>query len=113
MSKYIVEEGGKYFLVNRHKEEGKWVETQKEITNSVVISKLDEYTADTTLEDQSVYLPCFNPECKNTLRVTVRQKRDLLLSFQKKYQKVVFVACSPECQAKILQLFNCTESDLQ
>jgi len=104
--KRIEEIGGKYFLIDKKMEHGELVERSQEITDAEIVEALEEFDSDTTLQDESVYVPCFNPDCKNVIRMTQRQKRDLLLSFQKKYKKVVFVACSPECQNIIKDIFQ-------
>jgi hypothetical protein len=104
--KYITEEQGAYYLIDKVRCGDEWKEKKTEITDSVTVSDLDKYRNDTTVESESTYLPCFNPYCNNVIRVTKKQKRDLLLSFQKKYKKVVFVTCSDECQDVVLNIFS-------
>lgn len=104
--KYIIEEDSKYYLIDKVRCSDGWREKRIEITDSVTLAEIEAYKSDTTVEDESTYLPCFNPYCNHVIRVTKKQKRDLLLSFQKKYKKVVFITCCAECQKVVQDIFN-------
>jgi len=96
--KHISKKGGKYYLADG--------ENRTEIVTPDVIQALDEYANQPSIDDQITHIPCFNPECNNLIKLTVRQKRDQLISFPKKYQKIIFVACCEDCQKRILELFD-------
>jgi hypothetical protein len=104
--KHIESEEDKYYLVDRVRCEGGWIENKKEITDDVIISELDKLDKSNGMEDEYTYVPCFNPNCNHVIKLTKKQKRDLLLSFQKKYKKVVFVTCCDDCQKTVLKIFN-------
>lgn len=104
--KYIEEEGDKYFLIDRTSSAKGWIDKRTEITDDVTIGDLEKLKNDTSVDDNSTYVPCFNPHCNHIIKITKKQKRDLLLSFQKKYKKVVFVTCCSECQKVVLDIFE-------
>jgi len=70
-----------------------------EITDLIVIDKIKEYAnKKDEFNDEITYISCFNPNCNNLIAMSKHQKRDLLLSFQKKYSKFICITCCAECQ---------------
>jgi hypothetical protein len=106
MTVFIREKNGKYYLVTRYYEGSrrreKW-EALKDIDleNLYKALKIKE-----EIEKQTVEVPCMNPYCSNTILMTPQQKQDLLISFKKKYDKLVLVCCSKECQQKVLDILE-------
>lgn len=58
------------------------------------------------IEETSTEIPCFNPDCSRRIKTTPSQKRDFLISFKLKYDKVVLPTCSKECREKLLALLS-------
>jgi len=106
MSVFIREKNGKYYLVNRYRtasgRKEKWIPLES--ANLEVLEKAMEIKEE--LARRTVEVPCMNPYCNNTVKMTPQQKKDLLISFKKKYDKVVLVCCSKECQQKVLELLK-------
>lgn len=106
MTVFIREKNGRYYLVNRYyegsKRKEKWTPLYGEDLNNLLKAlKIKEAIARQTVE-----VPCMNPHCSNKIKMTPQQKQDLLISFKKKYDKLVLVCCSKECQQKVLELLN-------
>ncbi|GEM_PF-6669254 len=51
-------------------------------------------------------VPCFNPGCTHTILMTSNEKRDLLLSFDEKYDKTALPVCSAACQMELLEMYR-------
>jgi len=96
--KHITEKNGDFYLVT---------ESEKmKIEDAEVKAALTEYDSLPDIDEQIVTVSCFNPECSNQINLTIRQKRDQLISFPKKYGKMVFICCCETCQQRLLELFN-------
>ncbi len=57
-------------------------------------------------QTQLAQVPCFNPHCTRTVLMTAHEKRDLLLSFDEKYDKTALPVCSTKCQAELIQMYR-------
>lgn len=106
MRVFIREKNGKYYIVNRYyegpKRREKWIPLDS--LNQEVLKKALEIKEE--IAKQIVEVPCMNPYCSNTIKITPQQKQDLLISFKKKYDKLVLVCCSKECQQKVLEILK-------
>ena len=54
------------------------------------------------LEDQKIDVPCFNPNCKNTIPMTKKQLAEFFISSKKRYNMTIFPCCSPDCRNEML-----------
>jgi hypothetical protein len=97
---------GRWYLVKRFKKENRWREKWQRLNEASLKNLLAAVNVKKQLESQIVEVPCMNPFCSNTIKMTPQQKQDLLISFKKKYDKAVLVCCSKECQDKVQQLLN-------
>jgi hypothetical protein len=89
----ICQENDKYFRLNTDNND------LVEITDLIIINRIKDYVEKReAFEDEITYIPCFNPNCNNLIAMGRHQKRDLLLSFQKKYNKFICITCSQTCQ---------------
>lgn len=53
-----------------------------------------------------VEIPCFGPGCNRSILTTSKEKGDLLLSFDEKYDKTVLPVCSKACQEKLIKMYK-------
>lgn len=54
------------------------------------------------LQHEIVEVPCMNPRCHNTVRMTRRQLEEFLVSAKKRYDLVILPFCSRECRDEAL-----------
>ena len=108
MGKYIREKNGKLYLVTSKKVQGVWKQKWTQIIDEKARTVLSN---ELNCRKDEVEITCFNPSCSNVIRMTQKQKRDLLLSFQKKYKKLVFIACSTDCQTLLYDLMGESKED--
>jgi hypothetical protein len=93
---------GKPYLVRRTKV-GKRREEQW-----IPLDEIDRKTLETALqvkaevEDEIIDVPCTNPHCKNTVRMTKKQYGEFFVSSTKRYNIVIFPFCKPECRDAML-----------
>jgi hypothetical protein len=106
MSVFIREKSGKYYLVNRYYEGSKRKERWTPLDGEDLSNLLKALKIKEVIARQTVEVPCMNPFCSNKLKMTPQQKQDLLISFKKKYDKLVLVCCSKECQHKVLSILQ-------
>jgi hypothetical protein len=106
MTIFIREKNGKHYLVNRFKEGGKWREKWIPLQGDDLDNLMKALKIKEEIAKQIVEVPCANPYCSNTIKLTPQQKQDFLISFKKKYDKLVLVCCSKECQQKVLELMQ-------
>lgn len=50
------------------------------------------------LQHEIVEVPCMNPRCHNTVRMTRRQLEEFLVSAKKRYDLMILPFCSRECR---------------
>jgi len=102
MSVFIRQKNNKHYLVVRTKASEKWIPLRGEdldnLRKALEIKQI--------LAEQTVEITCVNPECSNRIITTKQQKQDFLISFKKKYDKLVLPCCSKECQEKVLKLIE-------
>jgi hypothetical protein len=105
---FLRERGGELYLVTRW-----WDPEQRRRRESwakVAPDEAEELAAllerRRRLEAASTEISCFNPDCSNSIRTTPQQKRDFLISFKLKYDKVVLPTCSEACRRKLLALLS-------
>ena len=104
--KLIREGNGHYRLIKRYMVAGdvyEREETMAEGTREMVLTALREKKE---FARDLVEMSCWNPMCSNTIVVTPEQKRDFLISFQKKYGKTVFPCCCKECRDTVQAMFD-------
>lgn len=54
------------------------------------------------LAEEIVEIPCMNPRCPNTVKMTRRQLEEFLISSKKRYDIMILPFCSTECREKML-----------
>ena len=106
MEFFIREKNGKHYIVHRYYENGKRKEKWVRLEGTNLKAFKNALKVKEELERNSVEVACMNPFCSNKIIMTAEQKRDLLISFKKKYNKAVLVCCSEECRKKVLELLQ-------
>jgi len=103
---FIREKNGKFYLVTRYYEGSRRKERWEPLKDADLENLTKALKIKEEIRKQTVEVPCMNPHCSNKVLMTPQQKQDLLISFKKKYDKLVLVCCSKECQQKVLQLLQ-------
>lgn len=53
-----------------------------------------------------VKLPCFNPECDSTVKMTIEQKGTMLINFALKYDISCLPCCCQDCAEAVVKLLG-------
>jgi|GEM_PF-2440942 hypothetical protein len=103
---YLRQKHGKWYLVKRYREGEKRREKWTRLDEASLKNLLAAVNVKMQLSQEVVEVPCMNPFCSNKVLMTPQQKQDLLISFKKKYDKLVLICCSKECQKKVSDLLQ-------
>ena len=106
MRLFIRQKNNKYYLVRRFYENGKQRERWYQLDDTDTEKILKALNIKRELLGQTVEITCANPNCSKTIKLTPEQKRDFLISFKKKYDKIVLACCSKECQSRVLEILK-------
>ncbi len=106
MRLFIRQKRGRYYLVKRYYENGKQREKWIPLSDTDTKKIIKALEIKKELLSQTVEITCANPYCSKTIKLTPEQKRDFLISFKKKYDKVVLACCSRECQNRVLEILK-------
>lgn len=105
---YIIKknENGLYSLVTVNTDDGSIVDERILIEENT----LDHIHA--FIESKQKYMEtlvevaCHNPNCSNHILMTAEQKRDMLIAFHKKYDKLVLPFCCKECRDETMRMLR-------
>jgi len=112
MAYFVRQIGNRHYIVHQYKDvDGRWRQTSERISDRDLKHIETTIAEKRKFEQELVEMPCWNPYCSNTVTMTPIQKRDFLISFVKKYDKVVLPFCCNECREKTMKMIEEGKND--
>jgi hypothetical protein len=93
---------GKQYLVTRHKISGKPKEFWTPLSDIDCEVLEAALTSRKAIAEKVVDFPCFNPKCKNTIKMTKTHMEEFFISSKKRYNMVIFPFCCTKCRDAVL-----------